>query len=80
MTEYAGYSLFTDVEDSDLQARNRATVMWNIYDDNATDGKTNINGFVTVLGYLKNIPEKERVAVFEHFKAMRTPVEKQCVH
>lgn len=65
--DYKGYELFTDVEDADLQARNRAVVLWNIFETNAKNGKASPKGVVDMIGYTKNVPGDQRKAMLHKF-------------
>ena len=64
MSEYNGYELFEDIEDVDLQARNRAVVLYNIYEDNKMSGSTATpRGVADMVSYMKEIPGHNRAAV-----------------
>lgn len=58
--EYRGFSLFNDVEDKELQLRNRAVVMSNIAEQYTTAKKITLKGASLVLGYFDCIPNEER--------------------
>jgi hypothetical protein len=68
--EYQGYSLFFDVEDTDLRARNRSIVMYNVYDDHSKNGVTSAKALPIMLGYLQKIPLEERADVVARFRLM----------
>lgn len=81
--EYNGYDLFVDVEDVELQARNRAVVLWNIFESYCNGGKTAPpQAMVEMLGYLKQIPEDERRNVVTKFRSIQGQKEAmpECVH
>ena len=65
--DYKGYDLFTDVTDPDLQARNRAVVLWNIFESNSKNGKATPSGVIDMVSYTKMIPEDERKAALQKF-------------
>lgn len=76
--EIKGYSLFNDIEDTELRIRNRAVVMANIFEDNL-DGDAKVDavtikgdGAVLLLQYVKNIPEEEMVPTWDKFKSIMT--------
>lgn len=62
---FKGYSLFDDVQDISLRARNRAVVMANIIESNV-----NIRGIIKLsaakdaLEYFSKIPKEERTEVY----------------
>lgn len=62
MENVKGFSLFTDVEDKDLQAYNRARIMWNIMEDHVDPQTKRVNpkGGKLALEYFISIPEEER--------------------
>ena len=71
MKDFNEYSLFTDVEDKELQARNRAVTMYNIFEDNSMGkNKVSIHGTQLLLGYLNAVPEAERAPIIEKFHLM----------
>lgn len=57
---YMGYSLFPEVEDGELQSKNRAVCLYNIFSDNAQEGRTTAVGLKMMSGYLSKIPKDER--------------------
>lgn len=65
--DYKGYELFYDIEDKELQAHNRAAVLWNIFENNSKKGKATARGVVDMVGYTKEIPEQERKEVLAKF-------------
>ncbi len=67
MSEYKGYDLFLDCEDQALQARNRAVVLWNIFESNSKDGRTNARGAADMVGYTREVPEAERKDMLKAF-------------
>lgn len=72
MENFKGFSLFKDLEDKDLQAYNRARIMWNIMEDHV-DPKTravNPKGGHLVLSYFEAIPEDERKVAQEKLQAI----------
>lgn len=68
MTEYKGFSLFSDIDDKELRNRNRAVVLANIAENNSRNQRIGANGMGLILGYFSNIPEDERADVQERFK------------
>jgi len=67
MDNYKGYSLFNDVHDEELQQRNRAVVMSNIYEDHIDGQKVNQRGGTLIFGYLDKIEVAQRKALVEEF-------------
>lgn len=66
--EYKGFSLFNDIKDSKLRARNRGVIMANITADNLTPNKrVTPKGAVLVLGYFTCIPEEEKAAAYNSY-------------
>jgi hypothetical protein len=63
--EFKGYDLFYDVEDQDLKTRNRAVVLWNIYESNTENGATRPGGVADMVGYMKEIPAAEQRPVLD---------------
>ena len=62
--EIHGYSLFNDVEDTEVQAYNRARIVFNMLDDNADkDKNVSQKGTALVFQYFQQIPETERAAM-----------------
>jgi len=64
------YDLFLEVEDLDLQARNRAVCLYNMFDSNSNNGKVNSRGVKEMLSYMKMIPEGARSAVMAKLHLM----------
>jgi hypothetical protein len=60
INEYRGFSLFNDVDDSTLRMKNRATVMTNIAESGAKEGKISPGAMGLLLGYFGNILGTER--------------------
>lgn len=67
MSTFKGLNLFNDIEDIVLRTRNRAVVLANIYQDNCENGKVNLKGATTLLGYFEKVPEAERKMVQDKF-------------
>lgn len=61
--DYKGYDLFLDVEDQELKARNRAVVLWNMYESKTENGLTDPAGMADMMGYVRKLPEEDRKAV-----------------
>lgn len=63
--ENKGFSLFFDLEDKDLQAYNRARLMFNIMEDNVDKktGKVSPKGGSLVMEYFGEIPVEDRTLV-----------------
>lgn len=61
--EYRGFSLFNDLEDKQLQLRNRAVVMSNMAEQYTKDKKITVKGASLILGYFECIPANERKAL-----------------
>ena len=68
--EYKGYSLFNDVEDKELQTRNRAVIMRNIVEHNTRDRRITPKGAGLALGYFNSIPLEERKEVEKKFEEL----------
>jgi len=66
--DFKGFSLFNDITDSELQARNRAVVLSNIAEDHTNKEKRiNAKGASLILGYFSLIPPDQRLTVKERF-------------
>ena len=65
--EYRGFSLFNDLEDKQLQLRNRAVVMSNMAEQYTNDKKITVKGASLILGYFECIPHNERKALEQRF-------------
>lgn len=70
VNEYRGYSLFKDVEDVELRDRNRAQVLWNIFESNSENGNATVKGMAYLVGYTNQIPEAERRPMITQFTLM----------
>lgn len=68
--EFKGYSLFNDIEDKELQTRNRAVIMCNIVEQYTQKKLITPRGAALVLGYFQSIPEVERAVVSSKFDTM----------
>jgi hypothetical protein len=70
--EVAGYDVFLGVEDKELQARNRAQVLNNIFEDGANENNKIGTGTAQLMtDYVKLIPKEERAVVVQALAAMR---------
>jgi len=68
--EYEGYSLFKDIEDEQLKARNRAMILWNIFERHSENGKATVKGMAKLVGYTNRVPSGERMAMLDAFNLM----------
>jgi len=68
MNEFKGYSLFNDIEDSNLRSRNRGVILANIAEDHTKNRKIHAKGVSLILGYYMELPESERQAARDAFK------------
>ena len=68
MNEYKGFSLFSDIDDTDLRNRNRAVVLANIAENNSRNQRIGPNGMGLILGYFNEVPVADRDDVKERFK------------
>lgn len=67
----ADYDLFVGLEDKDLQARNRAVVIRNMYEDcQREDGAIGTADAALIASYFKEIPVEERRSVVDKLKEM----------
>ena len=66
---YNGYSLFNDIEDSSLKARNRGVVMANMMEDNLVGKKVSTKGMHHMLKYMSLIPLSDRGGAMDSLKA-----------
>lgn len=57
--EFEGYPTFNDVEDSELRARNRGTVVVNIVEDCTFQRQSKEYIWEKVQAYMRTIPEEE---------------------
>lgn len=63
------YSIFEEIEDEGLRARNRGVVMANIYEDNQINGSNiSMSGTKAIVSYFQQIPKDERLVAREAFK------------
>lgn len=65
--EYKGFSLFFDIEDSELRSRNQAVVLANMAESNSKNRKISPNGAGLIIGYFDRIPKEERKTVYDKF-------------
>ncbi len=70
INEYKGYSLFNDVENKELQTRNRAVIMCNIVEQYTKKDLITPKGAGLAMGYFRCIPEAERNDVNKSFEKM----------
>jgi len=68
-TEIYGYSLFNDIEDSDLQERNRAVVMSNMAEAYTKKGKITLKGTGLIVNYFNEIPQEKRQSLYQRFES-----------
>lgn len=69
LNTFKGFSLFNEVIDVNLRARNRAIIMANITEDNLTDNKRlTPRGAVLVMGYFEAVPEQERDVTYKAYE------------
>lgn len=62
------YSVFEEVKDEVLRARNRGVVMANIYEDNLLNGdKVSLSGTKAIMSYFQRIPKDERLKARQAF-------------
>ena len=66
--DYRGFSLFNDIEDKELQLRNRAVVMSNIAEQYTKAKKITLKGASLILGYFDCIPNEERKTLQDRFE------------
>ena len=67
---FKGYSLFTEVEDHELKARNRATVMVNILEEHYSREANKVSpvGLKNILEYFQEIPVFEKAVAYAAFE------------
>lgn len=65
--EYKGFSLFFDIEDSDLRSRNQSVVLANMAESNSKNRRITPNGAGLIIGYFDRIPKEERKTVYDKF-------------
>ena len=68
MTQYKGFELFEDIEDTALRNRNRAVMLTNLAADNTKNRLISPKGAALILGYFQQVPEEDRNDVRERFK------------
>lgn len=71
--DHNGYDLFMEVEDTDLRTRNRAVVLFNIYEDHTRNGMTNPEGLVQMMQYIQKLPEEDQPTVVSTLSLMLEP-------
>ena len=64
---YKTLPLFNDIEDEELQSRNRAVIMANVSEQYTRGNKITAKGAALILGYFNCIPDVERKAVQEKY-------------
>lgn len=64
MNEIAGYSLFNDIEDKEVQIYNRARIMKNMMQDNSKDKEVSEKGVGLLVLYMNAIPVEDRKDVY----------------
>lgn len=67
--EMQGYSLFRDIEDSQLRNRNRYVVLSNMAEAHTKHKKITEKGTFLILSYYNEIPAEDRKEVYDGFKA-----------
>ena len=72
MTQFKGFDLFNDIEDTQLRNRNRACVLANIAQDNCKNRLISPGGAGLILGYFKQVPELDRNEVKNKFMEFMT--------
>ena len=65
--EYKGFSLFFDIEDSELRSRNQSVVLANMAESNSKNRRITPNGAGLIIGYFDKIPKEERKTVYDKF-------------
>ena len=78
MSDYNGYELFNDVEDTHLQARNRAVVVYNIIEDSRVGPDVKAAGALEAIRYLRHVPDDERSTVISLLRIMLGEVKHEC--
>lgn len=66
--DYKGYSLFNDVEDEALRARNRAVVMLNLLQDHTRDKLVSEAGLRLLREYFESLPHVDRFDTYAQFQ------------
>lgn len=69
---FKGYSLFVEIEDFALRARNRAVIMANIFEEhyNSALGKVSALGLKNILEYFKEVPDLDKAQAFAAFNTI----------
>ena len=65
---YKTLPLFNDIEDEELQSRNRAVIMANIAETYTRNGKITPKGAVMILDYFNCIPTEQRDGLYKEFE------------
>lgn len=65
--EVKGYPLFGEIEDAQLQERNRAVIMVNLLEDNFDAGKVTGKGVALQIQYMNAIPPEKRESLLKEF-------------
>jgi len=65
--EFQGYTLFNDIEEAALRNRNRGVVMSNMAEFHMKDKKISPKGALLIIGYMKSVPEVDRISVMKEF-------------
>jgi hypothetical protein len=60
MSEYKGYDLFEEVDDADLRNRNRSICLYNMFQDDAVNGRCSARVVGDMVNYLRNLPIGDR--------------------
>lgn len=76
-SEIKGYSLFTEVEDLEVQTYNRARTLKNIMLDNSKDRVMTESGKLLLVQYFEAVPNENRQAV--HSKLRELLMQKEVV-
>jgi len=66
------YSLFNDIKDEGLRARNRGVMLANIYEETSVNGKIPPSGMKHLLNYFNSIPLEERERTYAEFQVQMT--------
>ena len=71
VTECRGYSLFLDVEDEELRAKNRAVVLRNMLTSRPWNGKQLPSATASeVVRYFAKVPKEDRSVLFPVFRKL----------
>ncbi len=65
---YKGYSLFTDVQDKQVQIINRGAIMANIVEEHVHNKKVSRQGLALILGYFNALLPIDRKSVKAAFE------------